>query len=114
MQTQERIDDYLDKLDEEYVETKEGMITEHKMLEEFDGIRVHSFRADGIFYGTPNLYFKVEREDGQMASVNHYYVIKLMKGKEVERWNFDKMDCVYWGDEYMPFMEIEDNDLIQF
>ena len=84
----------------------------HKILEEFDGIKVHSFRrADGAFIGQPNMYFKVEPKNGEMAIVNRYFVIRLdTNDREVERWNLDHLACVYWAEEYMPFMKIE-NDL---
>lgn len=89
----------------------------HKILKEFDGIKVHSFReTDGSFVGRPNMYFKVEEENGQMARVNRYFVIRHDgEGREIERWNFDHLACIYWAEEYMPFMGVEnDPDDIPF
>lgn len=74
---------------------------EHKMLHEFDGVKVHSFRmAWGEFVGQPNMYFRVESRNGEMAVVNHYYVIRFDdNGKEIERWNYNHLACVYWARE---------------
>ena len=67
-------------------------------LWEYNGRKVASFSCSyGEFIGKPNLVFKVEEENGEMAIVRKYYVILLDNdGTEIQRWNYHHLVNVRW------------------